>query len=119
MSKRRRKQELMGLYKQAVDQCCNPDCSFGYGLETHHIIPIAKDGLDEFVNYIILCAGCHKIRGIHSRYSKTQIELLTYKFYIEKMRFGCCSDDVDYEVFKGILKKYVNFKKSVKANDKN
>ena len=29
-------------------------------LEAHHIIPLAKDGPDEFTNMVALCPNCHR-----------------------------------------------------------
>ncbi len=80
-------------YKKAIGECCDPNCNFGYGLETHHIIPLSKGGVDDYVNFIVLCAGCHHGKGRHGRYTETQIELMTYKFYVEIVKLGYNSDD--------------------------
>ena len=63
--------------------CANPECSFGYGLEVHHIIPVSRGGKDEYENYIILCFRCHRKSGNHRNYKQRLVMLWTYKFYFE------------------------------------
>lgn len=93
------------LYREAINQCCNPDCKFGWGLNTHHIHPLAKGGDDLYLNYITLCADCHKKGGVHSRYSETQIKLLVYKLFAEKMKLDYDSSDLSQEEFHKLLLK--------------
>jgi len=71
------------MKRYGIYGCSNPECSFGYNLEVHHIIPVAKGGKDEYENYIILCLRCHRGKGNHKNYKQRLVILWTYKFYFE------------------------------------
>ena len=94
------------FYRKVLNFCFNPKCDFGYGMQTHHIIPISKGGDDQYHNYIVLCAKCHNLRGIHTEHSKRQIEFLTYKFYYEKWLLGITSDDCSELTFHNALMEF-------------
>lgn len=96
------------LYKEAIGRCCNPDCKSNHSaLETHHIIPLSKGGVDDFVNYIVLCARCHRQLEFHFHrdYERHQISLLTFKFFIEVTLWGVSSEQE--ELFKAHLYKHM------------
>lgn len=105
----KRNREKRKLYKKIFTKCGNPQCSFGYGIEVHHIVPLSKDGIDDYCNYISLCAECHRTGGLklHSRYKDKQIAMFTFKFYDELMTLGKTSDDLTSEGFKTILREYL------------
>lgn len=93
----KKNQAQMNKYRNAIYKCCWPDCKFGYGFQTHHIIPLSKGGTDTYDNYIVLCAQCHNMKGLHSKHSNRQLQLLTYKFYVEKMIFGVSSENPKFD----------------------
>ena len=71
--------------------CCHPDCSSGYGIETHHIIPFKNGGPAEFWNFVTLCWRCHRKSKLHS--SDKQIELFTWKCSRELAVYGFVLDE--------------------------
>jgi len=102
----RQSQCKMDYYRKVMCFCHDPECAFGYGLEVHHIQPLSKGGNDTYANYIVLCAACHRKRGVHTQWSEHQIRLLTYKFYEERLRIGVTSDDSTELEFHNALVKY-------------
>ena len=106
-----KKVSKMNLYKKAINRCCSPICDFGYGLHCHHIIPLAKGGEDVYSNYIVLCVKCHGQRGNHRLSRQREIELSVYKFYIERLELGFCSDEMSNEEFEMKLRRFVNDRK--------
>ena len=109
----------MDLYKQAIGQCCNPDCIKTTKLDTHHIVPLKQHGVDEFVNYIVLCETCHLQGGNYHTYSTSDsnYELLVWKFYRERLDIGYTSDDYTEEDYRAILQAAI--KVGVRAKAKN
>lgn len=93
----------MRVYKEVFPFCMDPNCKFGYALECHHIQPLRNGGDDTYANYIVLCFDCHRKRGIHSKWSRHQIRLLTYKFYQERLVVGRTSDEVAELTFHNAL----------------
>lgn len=86
--------------------CSNPDCANGYNIEGHHIIPIAKGGVDAFWNIISLCRKCHRSLKLHSNYRDIDVELYTWKCSHELSRFGFYLDEKEPD-FRDKLKKAV------------
>lgn len=99
------------IYKKALGRCCKPGCPLGLVLHVHHIWPIKRGGTDDFTNYIVLCKYCHQHSRLHRLSEDHKIELLVYKFYIELIEFGFCSDDMDNEEFEKRLRRIVADKK--------
>jgi len=87
------------VYKKALYHCCKPGCSYGFDLQVHHIYEVSQGGTDDFTNYIILCKDCHQHSRLHRLSEDHKIELLVYKFYIERLELGFCSDEMDNEEF--------------------
>lgn len=87
------------VYVEALMMCCMPGCGYGYNLHVHHIIPIKKGGTDDYTNFICLCEHCHYHTRLHSRSEDKLLDLLVYKFYIEKLELGFTSDDMSNEEF--------------------
>lgn len=87
------------VYRDALNQCCWPGCGNDGMLEVHHILPIKSGGSDDYVNFIVLCFSCHRKHHLHALHIEKRLELLVYKFYIEKMELGFCSDEMDNEDF--------------------
>lgn len=102
-----RNNEKMNLYRKAMNFCCDANCKFGYGLEVHHILPLNRNGADEYKNYIVLCFTCHRKKHVHSQHSNHQIRLLTYKFYYEKLFIGQTSDDCSELAFHNALMEFL------------
>ena len=96
------------LYREAVNQCCDPECEFGYGLLVHHILPLSKGGTDLFANYIVICGKCHWARGNHKADEIRMIELKTYKSFFENMIFGKSSIGMSDNKFKNVLRKHLH-----------
>lgn len=121
MGKYKRNSHKMSIYKQVIGQCCHPKCRWEYGttgLECHHIQPLYKGGVDEFINYIVLCPVCHRKakNRLHSRYEKSWRNLLTYKFYIEYLKVGVMSKQEDELEFWNALVKELKIKDKEKEN---
>lgn len=94
----------MTLYKDAIGVCCIPNCQCGLQLETHHIRPLSKGGKDDYENYIVLCAQCHRSNRLHTLHKENRIPLLVYKFFMEKTVTGMMSDDLSQrEEFRAAL----------------
>lgn len=53
------------LYRGRCARCNSTD-----DLETHHIIPVSKGGVDKQTNLITLCGRCHDKRHKHKRKQK-------------------------------------------------
>ena len=80
--------------------CTNPNCKSGYLVEGHHILPLKLGGKDKYINIISLCNKCHRQDNLHENPSEAQqIELLTWKFYLEMTLFGFTSQDVEDRKF--------------------
>lgn len=101
------------IYKQAIGHCCMPDCRIEWNLQVHHIYLIFQGGTDDFSNYIVLCGKCHKTRRVHRFSLKRKIEISVYKFYIERMELGFCSDEITNEEFELKLRKLVAERKAM------
>jgi len=88
------------VYADIMDyKCANPNCKSGKKVEAHHIVPVYWNGLDKYVNMITLCRKCHRSRKFYKKLHKKptkeqQIELLTWKFYLEQKILGFTSDTV-------------------------
>ena len=91
-------------YKRAINQCCDPECNFGFGLLTHHILPISKGGTDTYDNFIVLCKKCHNANHNHKAEDIRRIELQTYKIYAERLLLGFTSKDMTDEQFDVLLR---------------
>jgi hypothetical protein len=87
------------VYKNALNKCCWPNCPSGFNLATHHIVKIRAGGTDDYNNFIVLCYYCHSHHKLHNLGIDKKIELLVYKFYIEKLELGFCSDEMPNEDF--------------------
>ena len=87
------------VYRDAINKCCWPGCPSGFNLNVHHIVPIKSGGTDDYNNFIVLCAYCHGSKRLHRTHIKKRLELLTYKFYIEYLELGFCSDNMSNEEF--------------------
>lgn len=86
--------------------CCNPNCGYGFNVEGHHIYPLSRGGEDAYWNLISLCSKCHRGKGHHSTWDKSDVELFTYKCMKEIELFGYVLDERDpdfYEKFKKAL----------------
>lgn len=52
--------EFIKIRKQRMDECGACElCGRRYGLELHHIVPVAFGGEDTNENLILLCSPCH------------------------------------------------------------
>jgi hypothetical protein len=60
-----------------------PNCQVDFGIETHHIIPLSKGGIDDRRNYITLCKDHHRKSQLHSQFLVHDITLATWKYYFE------------------------------------
>ena len=87
-------------------KCANPDCQSGYDHEGHHIIPLAKGGVDAMWNIICLCKKCHRSLKLHSHYQDIDVELYTWKCMQELARFGFYLDEKE-DNFRELLAKAV------------
>jgi hypothetical protein len=87
------------VYAKALNMCCMPGCEHGYNLHVHHIIPVKRGGTDDYTNFICLCEYCHYHSRLHRRSEDKLLDLLVYKFYIEKLELGFTSDDMSNEEF--------------------
>jgi len=96
------------VYKKALNICCWPDCPSGYKLAVHHILPLKKDGTDDYLNYIVLCEYCHLHHRLHQLCYKNQLNLLVYKFYQEKLVLGFCSDEMSNDSFETRCRQFVS-----------
>jgi hypothetical protein len=103
------------VYVEALGKCCWPGCQYGYNLAGHHIILIKNGGTDDYNNIIVLCEWCHHHHKLHRLGINKQLELLVYKFYIEKIEIGFCSDEMDNEAFQLKCAK-IAYKKRRKTN---
>lgn len=68
-------------------ECCNKLAPFQRAdktpyLETHHLIPLAKDGVDEINNVCAICPNCH--RELHSGEKKKAITQRLIKKILKK-----------------------------------
>ena len=98
--------EMCRLYREAIDVCCCPYCqnTGNLQLETHHIVPITKDGAErDFRNYICLCYECHHGEQLHSRYFEVLPEVLYWKIFSELLVLGISSFECSTEKFRRIL----------------
>jgi 5-methylcytosine-specific restriction endonuclease McrA len=100
-------QRRKAIYKKAIGHCCMPDCKHGFCLHIHHIFLVSQGGSDDFTNYIVLCGKCHGRRKIHQFSMEKKIELSVYKFYIENLELGFCSDEMSNEEFELRLRKLI------------
>lgn len=102
----------MDLYKKTIDKCCNPNCDGVLSpLHTHHIEPIRYGGIDEFLNYIILCRDCHGLlRHNKGKIGWTQELLLKWKFQTEILTVGKCSDEMPIKEYRKLLRKTLKAK---------
>ena len=102
----------MNLYKNTINKCCNPKCDGVLSpLQTHHIEPIRHNGIDEFINYIVLCRSCHGlIRHNKGKIGWNQEILLKWKFQAEYLIIGKCSDDMPSEEYGKLLRKAIKAK---------
>lgn len=88
----------MDSYKEKYGyRCMHPGCTTDYEIETHHIIPLSKGGLDDRSNYITLCKKCHHRTKLHSQFLVHDITLATWKYYFESS-FGEEEDQIKPEV---------------------
>ena len=92
-------QKRKNLYRKAIGRCCKPNCPMGLDLHVHHIDLVSHSGSDDFTNYIILCKYCHQHSRLHRLSEEHRMEYLVYKFYIEKLVLGFCSDEMSNEEF--------------------
>ena len=101
-----KRRTITGLYKEAINQCCNPDCESGNGYELHHIVPLCIGGLDTYINYIVLCTECHNHLKLHARHNQLDIQemQLRWKFYREILDLGGTSDDLTENEFRALLR---------------
>ena len=82
----------MNWYKRVIKNCCIPGCN-GFASNVHHICPLGKGGIDEIKNYFAICLDHHFQKGMHCRWERNQIELLTWKYFQELTLFGFTSND--------------------------
>ena len=109
-------QKRKRIYKKAISRCCMPDCGYSFDLHVHHIFPIYQGGTDDYTNYVVLCGNCHRKSQLHRWTSDRKIQVAVYKFYIERMELGFCSDDMDNEEFEKKLRIYIATKKKAKQD---
>ena len=100
----KRNQYKISTYKSGITHCCNPDCGSSIGLHVHHIVPLGHDGIDNFVNYIVLCRRCHQNLKLHSNYESNKQLLLTWKFMAEILDIGVTSDDTGSREFSAAIR---------------
>ena len=100
-------------YKKAIDKCCNPDCGMTGRIEVHHVIPLSRGGIDDYINFISLCYDCHRGNGHHRDYDKRQEMLFTWKFMGELLEIGICSDDVPSDEYTVVLKAHSKAKRQI------
>lgn len=109
-----RNHTLTVVYANAINQCCNPQCDGILSpIETHHIIPICYGGRDECINLIALCRDCHRHlpkRNCYDRCLKTQEKLLRWKFKVEYLVIGTCSDNMSSTKYSKLLSKSIKAK---------
>lgn len=100
------------LYRNTINKCCNPGCDGVLSpLHTHHIEPIRHGGIDEFVNYIVLCRDCHGlVRHKKGKAGWNQEILLRWKFLAEILIVGKCSDDMPIKEYRRLLRKTLKAK---------
>ena len=100
----KRSQELMGIYKEAMGACANPNCDTPYQyLHTHHVVPLKYSGVDTYINYVVLCSKCHRSK-VHTDYDLKQEQLFTWKFTQEMLVVGYTADDYNTEDYGNILR---------------
>lgn len=75
--------------------CMNPECGKTFGVDTHHILPLARGGKDEYWNLINLCKACHRKSKKHSQHKEWDVELFTWKSYFELEQLGFVMDERD------------------------
>ena len=74
----------MNSYKEKYGyHCMYPGCLINYGIDTHHIIPLSKNGFDDRRNYICLCENHHRRSQFHSQYLLHDLTLATWKYWFE------------------------------------
>lgn len=89
----------MKWYKKVINRCMFPSCS-EYPADLHHICPISKNGLDEYVNYFVCCKKHHNKAKLHSQSEVKEVELLTWKYMVELELFGFTSNDFPEKEFR-------------------
>ena len=105
--KRRENQRRKGIYRRAMNECCWPDSDHAGLLEVHHITLVKDGGTDDFTNYISLCSRHHRRNRLHRLGVDRLTEVLTYKFYKEKLILGFCSDEFTNDEFERKLCRHV------------
>lgn len=84
MRMKKRNQSKMNSYKERYGyHCMYPGCPINYGIDTHHIIPLSRNGIDDRRNYICLCENHHRRSQIHSQYLLHDLTLATWKYWFE------------------------------------
>jgi hypothetical protein len=91
MERLKRNRSKAQFYRQFFTYCAIRHCDLP-AQEVHHIVPRAKNGKDQFINFICLCHDHHRNYKRHSRWREYQEELLIHKFYSELELFGFTSD---------------------------
>ena len=95
----KRDKNKVARYKKAIDRCCNPECGMTGRIEVHHVVPLSRGGVDDYINFISLCYDCHRHSKVHGQYDHKQEQLFTWKFMAEILDIGICSDDVSSDEF--------------------
>lgn len=113
MQRYKRNDSRTRLYKEAINKCCNPDCDKADRLETHHVQPLEYSGIDDFINYIVLCKGCHVGRKNHSDYDLRAELLFRWKFYAELMDIGYTADDYSSDDYRLHLRAAIKARRQV------